>query len=102
MSNAEQLFLLADHVRLSLLERQRAQSLGLDSDSQDGHLSRSLEQFSEGLKSLEEERDRLQQGGDARYAELTPSGHCCLLPGAAAEDTRNDFNIASPPIAHPQ
>lgn len=102
MSSAEQLFLLADHIRLSLLERQRAQSLGLDSDSQDGHLSRSLEQFSEGLKSLEAERDRLQQGGDARYAELTPSVHCCLLPGPAAEDSRNDSNTALPLVAHPQ
>ncbi|KGQ02458.1 Syntaxin-51 [Beauveria bassiana D1-5] len=45
MSSAEQLFLLADHIKLSLLERKRAQSLGLDNDSQDGHLSRSFEQF---------------------------------------------------------
>lgn len=67
MSSAEQLYLLADHIKLSLLERQRAQSLGLDSDSQDGHLSRSLEQFKTGLESLETEHQKLQNSGDNRY-----------------------------------
>ncbi len=67
MSSAEQLYLLADHIKLSLLERQRAQSLGLDNDSQDGHLSRSLEQFKTGLESLEIEKQKLQNSGDDRY-----------------------------------
>ncbi|TQV91353.1 hypothetical protein V2A60_008999 [Cordyceps javanica] len=66
MSSAEQLYLLADHIKLSLLERQRAQSLGLDNDSQDGHLSRSFEQFKTGLASLEIEKAKLQNGGDER------------------------------------
>ncbi len=69
MSSAEQLYLLADHIKLSLLERQRAQSLGLDSDSQDGHLSRSLEQFKTGLESLETENQKLQNSGDNRYCD---------------------------------
>ncbi|OAA58859.1 SNARE complex subunit (Syn8) [Cordyceps fumosorosea ARSEF 2679] len=64
MSSAEQLYLLADHIKLSLLERQRAQSLGLDNDSQDGHLSRSLEQLKSGLASLEMEKTRLRDSGD--------------------------------------
>ncbi|ATY67224.1 SNARE complex subunit (Syn8) [Cordyceps militaris] len=64
MSSAKQLYLLADHIKLSLLERQRAQSLGLDNDSQDGHLSRSLEQFKTGLVSLETEKEKLQSNGD--------------------------------------
>ncbi|PHH81584.1 hypothetical protein CDD82_385 [Ophiocordyceps australis] len=55
MSKANQLFLLADHIKLSLLERQRAQSLELDSDGQDGHLARSLDQFRSGLANLEQE-----------------------------------------------
>ena len=69
MSSAEQLYLLADHIKLSLLERQRAQSLGLDNDSQDGHLSRSFEQFKTGLASLEIEKAKLQNGGDERYCD---------------------------------
>jgi len=53
MSNPSQLFLLADHIKLSLLERQRAISLNLDpSPSQDSNISRSLESFREGIASL--------------------------------------------------
>ena len=64
-TNPPQLFLLADHIKLSLLERQRAASLQLDDDGnnpQDGHISRSLDQFREGVASLEEEA---QKGEDA-------------------------------------
>ena len=68
MSNPNQLFLLADHIKLSLLERQRAQSLDLDEDdSKDGHISRSFDHFREGLTSLRQERDRLEQEGDETY-----------------------------------
>jgi hypothetical protein len=69
MSKPNQLFLLADHIKLSLLERQRAQSLNLDNDSQDGHISRALDQFRDGLAVLKEEQARLQTGGDERYVE---------------------------------
>ncbi|KAK0390019.1 hypothetical protein NLU13_3592 [Sarocladium strictum] len=70
MSNPNQLFLLADHVKLSLLERQRAQSLNVDvgSGSQDGHIARSLEQFRDGLAALSEEKARLEQEGDTSAA----------------------------------
>ncbi|KAK3387286.1 hypothetical protein B0H63DRAFT_521346 [Podospora didyma] len=64
MSNPNALLLLADHLKLSLLERQRAKTLGLASDSQDGHISRSLEQFREGLEGLEKEVTRLQDEGE--------------------------------------
>lgn len=67
MSNPNQLYLLADHVKLSLLERKRAQSLELENDTKDGHISRSLDQFRDGLASLEMERKRLEEAGDARY-----------------------------------
>lgn len=67
MSKSEQLFLLADHVKLSLLERQRAKSLGLDSDSQDGHISRSLDQLRHGLSTLKQESLRLGQKSDDRF-----------------------------------
>ena len=52
MSNATQLFLLADHIKLSLLERQRAISLNLEPNSQDAHISRSLESLREGIDKL--------------------------------------------------
>ncbi|RYN28526.1 hypothetical protein AA0113_g6157 [Alternaria arborescens] len=52
-TNPPQLFLLADHIKLSLLERQRALSLNLPSNSQDGQISRSLEQLRSGIESLE-------------------------------------------------
>lgn len=64
MTNPNALLLLADHIKLSLLERQRAKTLNLTSDSQDGHISRSLEQFREGLEGLEKEHQRLQEAGD--------------------------------------
>lgn len=54
MSNPSQLLLLADHIKLSLLERQRAQSLNLEPNpSQDSNISRSLESFRESLDAFE-------------------------------------------------
>ncbi|KAG4422612.1 hypothetical protein IFR04_004233 [Cadophora malorum] len=64
MANPNQYFLLADHIKLSLLERQRAISLNLEPTSQDGHISRSLDSLREGLESVIEERIRLQEAGD--------------------------------------
>lgn len=52
-TNPPQLFLLADHIKLSLLERQRAVSLNLPSHSQDSQISRSLEQLRSGIEALE-------------------------------------------------
>jgi syntaxin 8 len=73
MSSANQLFLLADHIKLSLLERRRAQTLHLDDDSaghqddaQDGHISRSLDQFRSGLTALRQEQARLEDANDSR------------------------------------
>lgn len=72
MSNPNQLFLLADHIKLSLLERQRAQTLNLDADSKDGHISRSLDQFRDGLEALQREQGRLEEAGDEEYAQSPP------------------------------
>ncbi|KAF2018714.1 hypothetical protein BU24DRAFT_418253 [Aaosphaeria arxii CBS 175.79] len=52
-SNPPQLFLLADHIKLSLLERQRAISLNLSPNSQDVQISRSLDSLRSGIESLE-------------------------------------------------
>lgn len=71
MSNPNQLFLLADHIKLSLLERQRAISLNLEPNSQDGQISRSLESMREGLEGVTKERERLEQSGDSMYDLLS-------------------------------
>jgi syntaxin 8 len=55
MANPSQLYLLADHIKLSLLERQRAISLNLEPNSQDGHISRSLDSMREGIEALEQQ-----------------------------------------------
>lgn len=68
MANPNQYFLLADHIKLSLLERQRAIALNLEPTSQDGHISRSLESLREGLESVTKERVRLEEAGETSYA----------------------------------
>lgn len=50
--NHTQLSLLADHIKLSLLERQRAKALQLDSRTQDAEISRSLESLRNGVSAL--------------------------------------------------
>jgi hypothetical protein len=68
MANPNQYFLLADHIKLSLLERQRAISLNLEPTSQDGHISRSLDSLKEGLENVTKERVRLREAGDLSWA----------------------------------
>ncbi|CAD6449354.1 c7b13645-2a5d-4c62-a045-d86733394138 [Sclerotinia trifoliorum] len=63
-TNPSQYFLLADHIKLSLLERQRAISLNLEPTSQDGHISRSLESLREGLENIRNETIRLEEAGE--------------------------------------
>ncbi|KAF4628021.1 hypothetical protein G7Y89_g10136 [Cudoniella acicularis] len=70
MANPNQYFLLADHIKLSLLERQRAISLNLEPTSQDGHISRSLDSLREGLENVTKERIRLEEAGETS-ASLT-------------------------------
>lgn len=69
MASANQLYLLADHIKLSLLERQRAISLNLEPNSQDGHISRSLDSFREGIEALEQQQRQLA-GSDASTSNL--------------------------------
>ncbi|KAJ5123249.1 hypothetical protein N7448_009346 [Penicillium atrosanguineum] len=68
MTNPSQLFLLADHIKLSLLERQRAVSLDLEPNAQDGEISRSLESLQEGITSVEAEQTRLAESHDSAGA----------------------------------
>jgi syntaxin 8 len=69
-TNPPQLFLLADHIKLSLLERQRAISLNLSPNSQDAQIARSLEQLRAGIESLE---SQTEDTGD----EYVSRGHIC-------------------------
>lgn len=68
MTSPSQLFLLADHIKLSLLERQRAISLDLEPNSQDGEISRSLESLREGIEAVEAEQTRLANSNDSAGA----------------------------------
>ncbi|KAJ9501360.1 hypothetical protein H2202_003154 [Exophiala xenobiotica] len=79
MSNPSQLFLLADHIKLSLLERQRAISLNLDPNpSQDFNISRSLESFRESIETLSSKPDSDSTGLDqlrSQYTDLARQFH---------------------------
>lgn len=68
MTNPSQLFLIADHIKLSLLERQRAISLDLEPNAQDGEISRSLESLLEGIQAVEAEQARLADSHDSTGA----------------------------------
>ncbi|RJE17437.1 SNARE complex subunit, partial [Aspergillus sclerotialis] len=70
MSNPSQLFLLADHIKLSLLERQRAISLNLEPNSQDGEISRSLESLREGIEKVESDSVQIETTDDSSAADL--------------------------------
>ncbi|KAL2829292.1 hypothetical protein BDW59DRAFT_142446 [Aspergillus cavernicola] len=97
MPNPSQLFLLADHIKLSLLERQRAISLDLEPNSQDGEISRSLDSLRDGIETVDSEITRLEQSNDdgasdmkdqlvhlrAQYSDLSSQFHG---PDAAADD----------------
>ncbi|EXF74094.1 hypothetical protein COL5a_008671 [Colletotrichum fioriniae] len=111
MSTLNQLYLLADHVKLSLLERQRALSLNLDADTQDGHISRSLDQFKDGLEALDAEAKRLQGAGDEsaalnitdslpalqkQFSDLTSQFHGFSNPSTSSTTTSpNDPSLAA-------
>ncbi|KFY40428.1 hypothetical protein V494_03506 [Pseudogymnoascus sp. VKM F-4513 (FW-928)] len=120
MSNPNQLFLLADHIKLSLLERQRAISLNLEPNSQDGHISRSLESFRAGLETIAVERESLENAGDTaaletlkqseqtlqtQYDELTSQFHGFPTTTPSTLSQPNDPSLAADfahASAHPQ
>ncbi|CAK4031402.1 Syn8 snare [Lecanosticta acicola] len=93
-SSPKQLFLLADHLKLSLLERQRAISLNLEPSKHDAHISRSLAQLQEGLEAQSDDTEglrRLRQQYADLYAQFhgsAPPSHSTQQPNdpALAED----------------
>ncbi|KAI9713178.1 MAG: hypothetical protein M1820_001163 [Bogoriella megaspora] len=108
-SNPAQLLLLADHIKLSLLERQRALSLNIEGDQKDGHISRSLETLREGIEALEREQNDLSSSSNAsqisslrtQYLDLQsqfqgwPSTHpISTLTSPNNPSLTSDFNAA--------
>ncbi|KEQ72649.1 hypothetical protein M436DRAFT_48278 [Aureobasidium namibiae CBS 147.97] len=99
-TSPHQLFLLADHIKLSLLERQRAVSLKLPSTN-DGPITRSLESLRAGLETLSAQAEE-QEGVDLhtqipklrkQYQELSAqfNGHT----PTTSTPTPNDTSLAS-------
>lgn len=86
MTDHSQLFLLADHIKLLLLERQRATTLNLDDDAQDGQISRSLDQLRTGLASIWKEKVRHEHEGNEEYDESN-NYHLVRLDGHSFVDT---------------
>lgn len=74
-ANPAQLFLLADHIKLSLLERQRAVSLNLSPNTQDGQISRSLESLSSGISALDAQLSQNPDESVSHAHHLLPSQH---------------------------
>ncbi|KAI5297658.1 hypothetical protein KEM56_004639 [Ascosphaera pollenicola] len=64
MSNPTQLLLLADHIKLSLLEWQRAKSLDVQPNAQEAEISRSLESLRLGIDAAEKRSSQNSQDGD--------------------------------------
>ena len=91
-TNPPQLFLLADHIKLSLLERQRAISLNLSSSSQDVQISRSLDSLRSGVESLE---SQVADTPDEYVALLLTLTHICLNCVAAYMNSYYKIRSAS-------
>lgn len=70
MPNPSQLFLLADHIKLSLLERQRAVSLDLEPNTRDIEISRSLNSLRDSIEATESEYARLQHDDNSNKDEI--------------------------------
>lgn len=101
-SNQTQLFLLADHIKLSLLERQRAISLNLAPNTQDTQISRSLESLRDGLESLESSLSAPDSSPDvsrlrSQYHDLSRQfhGENPSSTGAETLTSPNDPSLAS-------
>ncbi|KAL9108436.1 MAG: hypothetical protein Q9227_006770 [Pyrenula ochraceoflavens] len=95
-SNPNQLFLLADHIKLSLLERQRAISLNLAPNSQDSQISRSLDSLWEGIQAIDSNNPDLSELPRLRsqYNDLSRQFHGDN-PSSTAEATISSPNDPS-------
>ncbi|KAH9834367.1 putative syntaxin-8B [Teratosphaeria destructans] len=99
-TTSRQLFLLADHLKLSLLERQRAVALNLEPNKQDAHIGRSLTDLQQGLSQLEHQAAYTDEPDDGssdlarlrkQYEELYAQFHGRAPPSA---DLRRPNDLA--------
>ena len=64
--NPDRLKLLAEHIKMSLLERKRALSLNLEpSAKDDAAIQRSLNTLLQGIEEIEAEQTRMEEHGEA-------------------------------------
>ncbi|KAF2796225.1 SNARE complex subunit [Melanomma pulvis-pyrius CBS 109.77] len=96
-TNPPQLFLLADHIKLSLLERQRAISLNLSPNTQDGQISRSLESLRSGIESLE---SQVQDTADEAITSQLPRLRTQLAE-LTSQFSANTIDATSPTLTSP-
>ncbi|KAH6614949.1 hypothetical protein C7974DRAFT_56528 [Boeremia exigua] len=97
-TNPPQLFLLADHVKLSLLERQRAVSLGLPAHAQDSQTARSLEQLRSGIDALE---SQVADTADESITSQLPRLRTQLAELSAQFASAASASTAAPALAQP-
>jgi syntaxin 8 len=89
------LLLLADHLKLSLLERQRALALKLDASKQNSQITKSLSSLHQGLEQLESEHasdpnlPRIRQ----QYTDLYTQFHGSAPPTSQTTQP-NDLSLA--------
>lgn len=97
-TSPHQLLLLADHLKLSLLERQRAVALNLEPNKQDAHITRSLTSLQEGLEHLESQHADLGEADDnnsdltklrKQYSDLYAQFHGSAPPTPASRKPNN-------------
>ncbi|KAF3936194.1 Syntaxin-61 [Dactylella cylindrospora] len=69
-TSADRLLLLADHIKLSLLERSRAISLKLEPNTADAYITRSLETLRQGIEQVEQEQTRMEEHGEVSSKTL--------------------------------
>ena len=96
MANPTQLSLLADHIKLSLLERQRAISLDLEPNSQDGHISRSLDSMREGIEALEQQESQPNRSGDPQAAAPLRQQYDDLTSQFRGFPTKSSTSVSQP------
>ncbi|KAJ5159775.1 uncharacterized protein N7482_006779 [Penicillium canariense] len=68
MTKPSELFLFADYIKLSLLERQHAISLDLEPNAHDDVISWSLESLEDSIQAMEAEQARLIESNDSAGA----------------------------------
>lgn len=97
-TSPHQLLLLADHLKLSLLERQRAVSLNLEPNKHDNQISTSLANLQRGIEGLETQQQPNDASSDLsrlrkQYDELSAQFHGTTTPTSPDINRPNDPSL---------